>query len=275
MSEIPNTVNMDGGNTNTPSLLGKSMRKVCFTFNNYTNTEFTKIQEICEKRNYLFCIGKEVGESGTRHLQGYLEFKSPKTFATIKKLLPKAHLEKARGTRQQNLAYCQKDNDFVCNFPIPLKQQVLMEYDDVIWRPWQQNIIDMYVDPPCKRTIHWIIDTIGNKGKSFLTRYLVVKHNIVLADGKKADVFHQIAKRLESEDEVQGFSMVILDIPRHNADFTNYGLLEQLKNGLIMSGKYEGGTFVFPIPHVIVMSNAEPDYSKFSMDRWNIVNLDN
>lgn len=273
--QIPNTVNIDGGNTITPSNMPKTLRKCCFTSNNYTNLEYVKIIEICETRNYLYCIGEEVGEQGTKHLQGYLEFKSPKTFATLKKLLPKAHIEKAKGSRKQNLTYCKKDGKWKSNFPVPLDEQVLAEYDNIVWRPWQQEVIDLYVTTPDKRHIYWIIDTVGNKGKSFVTRYLVTKHKILIADGKKADVFHQVAKRLENVDEPEAFRMVILDLPRHNQEFTNYGLLEQLKNGLIMSGKYEGGTFVFPSPHVIVMSNAEPDYSKFSMDRWKIINLDN
>lgn len=273
-TESINIINIDGGNTETPSIMPKSFRKVCFTFNNYNNTEHSKIIEICESRNYLYCIGEEVGEQGTKHLQGYIEFKSPKAFSTVKKLLPKAHIEKAKGNRAQNLMYCKKDGNFKSNFPVPMSEQVLAEYDDVIWRDWQQEVLDMYVNEPDKRHIYWVIDTVGNKGKSFLTRYLVVKYGVVIADGKKADVFHQVAKRLENEEDVKPFRMVILDLPRHNLEFTNYALLEQLKNGLIMSGKYEGGTFVFPSPHVIVMSNAAPDYSKFSEDRWKIIDLD-
>ena len=273
--QIPNTLNTAGGNTITPASLPKTLRKCCFTFNNYTNIEYHKIVEICNDRNYKYCIGEEVGENGTKHLQGYMEFSSPKTFATLKKLLPKAHIEKAKGTRKQNLTYCKKDGKFLCNFPVPLEEQVLNEYKDIEWRPWQQEILDLYVQPPNKRHIYWVIDSVGNKGKTFLTRYLVVKHKILLADGKKADVFHQVAKRLENEDDQEAFRMVILDLPRHNQEFTNYGLLEQLKNGLVMSGKYEGGTFAFPSPHVIVMSNQEPDYEKFSLDRWKVINLDN
>lgn len=273
MSEI-NTNNIGGGNTNSPPINPKTMRKLCFTFNNYNNIEYSKIVEICESRSYLYCIGEEVGESGTPHLQGYIEFKTPKSWSTIKKLLPKAHIEKAKGNRQQNLTYCKKDGKFKSNFPVPLSEQVLAEYADVEWRPWQQEILDMYVQQPDKRHIYWVIDSIGNKGKSFLTRYLAVKHKVLIAGGKKADVFHQVAKRLENVDEENPFRMVILDLPRHAQEFTNYGLLEELKNGLIMSGKYEGGTFVFPSPHVIVMSNAAPDFSKFSSDRWKVIDLD-
>lgn len=154
-----------------------------------------------------------------------------------------------------------------------MRDQVLKEYDNVVWHGWQQDLLALYVTPPDARHIYWYIDPIGNKGKSFVTRFLVAKYNVVLANGKKADVCHQIAKRFEDPLKEECFRMVILDLPRHQQEFTNYGLLEELKNGLIFSGKYEGGTFVFPIPHVVVMSNAEPDMNKFSMDRWKIVDL--
>lgn len=67
--------------------------------------------------------------------------------------------------------------------------------------------------------------------------------------------------------------IVLLDIPRYNKEFTNYGVLEELKNGMIYSGKYEGGLCVFRSPHVIVFSNSKPDKNIMSKDRWNIVNI--
>ena len=276
MSDNLNTENTGAGNTDAaPVNLGSTMRRVCFTLNNYTNTEIQHIVSVSEQRGYLYCIGKEVGECGTPHLQGYLEFKSPKTFNTVKGVVGvRAHLEKARGTRAQNLAYCTKEGDHVSNFPVPVCEQVLRLYDGVEWYVWQQEIIDLLDKTPDPRKIYWITDVIGNQGKTFLTKYLVAKHRVLLADGKKQDVFHQIAKRLEDEDNQDPFQMVVLDIPRHMTDYINYGLLEQLKNGLIMSGKYEGGTFVFPSPHVIVMSNSAPDLSKFSQDRWHLINLE-
>jgi hypothetical protein len=50
----------------------------------------------------------------------------------------------------------------------------------------------------------------------------------------------------------------------------NYGAIEQIKNGLLFSGKYEGGQCVFNQPHVIVFANAEPKEEQMSMDRWDI-----
>lgn len=265
------TNDIGGGNTKTPP---KSVRKICFTYNNPNDTVIQDIIEICTLRGYLYCIGEEVGEKGTPHLQGYMEFPNPKQWKTVQNLFKKkAHIEKAKGNRKANLKYCKKDGKFHSNFPVPLKEQILAKYENVEWYDWQKKIIALHDEPAGDRKIVWVTDYIGNRGKSFLTRYMVVKFNIILADGKKADIFHQIAKRLEDTDNEDVFDMVILDIPRHNQEFINYGLLEQLKNGCIMSGKFEGGTFVFNSPHVIVMSNELPDYTKFSQDRWETIIL--
>ena len=82
--------------------------------------------------------------------------------------------------------------------------------------------------------------------------------------------FRPIAKKLE-DDEV--FNTVILDIPRHNLEYINYGLLEKIKDGLIYSGKYEGRDCIFDNVHLWVFANERPDTSKMSADRWNLITL--
>lgn len=57
-------------------------------------------------------VGRECGESGTPHLQGYIEFHNAKSFRTIKRLIPSAHIEKAKGDSKANRDYCSKDGDF-------------------------------------------------------------------------------------------------------------------------------------------------------------------
>ena len=51
----------------------------------------------------------ELGEEGTLHLQGYIEMKQPARLAALKKLLPRAHLEMARGTKGECIRYCLKE----------------------------------------------------------------------------------------------------------------------------------------------------------------------
>ncbi len=53
-----------------------------------------------------------------------------------------------------------------------------------------------------------------------------------------------------------------------------YSGLPQSKNGVLFSPKYESGQKIFKPPHVFVFANYEPDQTKLSADRWNIVQLD-
>lgn len=61
--------------------------------------------------NYLI-FGVEKGESGTEHLQGYIEFHKRRTLGGVRRLIPRAHWEIARGSPKQNVEYCSKDGDF-------------------------------------------------------------------------------------------------------------------------------------------------------------------
>jgi len=55
---------------------------------------------------YLF--GEEVGTNGTQHLQGVVKFNNPISFTSIKKKLPKCHIEKCKSWKS-SLTYCCKD----------------------------------------------------------------------------------------------------------------------------------------------------------------------
>lgn len=86
------------------------MTKFVFTLNNYTAEEQQQICDWASTNAKFAVVGKEVGENGTPHLQGYINLKKQQRFSAIKKVLPKAHLEKAVGTDQQNLTYCTKQD---------------------------------------------------------------------------------------------------------------------------------------------------------------------
>ena len=57
--------------------------------------------------------GREVGESKTPHLQGYLQLSQRSTVGKVRAFLPGAHISGARGSYQQNFDYFTKDGDFV------------------------------------------------------------------------------------------------------------------------------------------------------------------
>jgi len=57
-------------------------------------------------------IGFEVGESGTKHIQGYVDFNNPRVLGGVRGKVPYAHWEPRRGTASQAAEYCKKEGDF-------------------------------------------------------------------------------------------------------------------------------------------------------------------
>lgn len=87
-----------------------SARNWTYTLNNYSVDEQLSIEAI-ECRYNIF--GLEIGENGTPHLQGYIEFGKVMRFNAVKKLMPRAHIEQRRGTREQARTYCMKDGEYI------------------------------------------------------------------------------------------------------------------------------------------------------------------
>lgn len=89
-------------------------RAFVFTINNYTD-EVVEALHSYECRYLVY--GKEVGESGTPHLQGYVEHKDALTYSAFNKKLglkkggPFASCKKREGTPKQAAGYCKKGKE--------------------------------------------------------------------------------------------------------------------------------------------------------------------
>lgn len=85
----------------------------CFTLNNPTNEETKQIESALGNGATYIIFGREVGESGTPHLQGYVELSQRRRRGAVRELLGKrVHLEIRRGTQEQAVEYCRKDGDY-------------------------------------------------------------------------------------------------------------------------------------------------------------------
>jgi hypothetical protein len=87
-------------------------RKWVFTINNWTDEDWKGVielgKEIEEDGGYLI-VGKEVGEEGTPHLQGYVRFKNPRSRKElVKRFLKRAWIACAKGSETENYHYCAK-----------------------------------------------------------------------------------------------------------------------------------------------------------------------
>lgn len=125
------------GNTNQAP---KKSRNWCFTLNNYTVEELTQITQRFRNEKYLF--QEEVGEQKTPHLQGVIGFKNARSFNSVKKLIPRAHIEVCRSFAASVL-YCSKEDTRVgtiySNFDYS-KYTKKVEHKKKKWEPTKENI---------------------------------------------------------------------------------------------------------------------------------------
>lgn len=258
---------VEGGNTISPSTSSKKQIspsiRWCFTLNNYTKEEYSSIVLCFNEKSKLYIIGDEIGEKGTPHLQGYVEFKS--------KIRPlglfefnRIHWEKCKGSREDNIKYCSKQNvlvSFGCPKPIKIIDKL---YD------WQLDIEKLVLSEPDDRKIYWFWEDKGNIGKSAFIKYMIVKYKVLFCSGGK----HSDIMNLVFNQDMDACNCVMFDIPRANRGCISYASLESIKNGMVCNTKYETGVKIFNSPHLIVFANFPPDDTEqLSSDRWVIEKL--
>jgi len=89
------------------------LRHFCFTLNNYDEEALSTIKLFFTEEAKYWIIGKEVGDGGTPHLQGYASLSRQRPFNAVRdKLGSRCHIERARGTARQNREYCSKGGEF-------------------------------------------------------------------------------------------------------------------------------------------------------------------
>lgn len=83
-----------------------------FTWNNYPEDAEQTLKD-WKQITYGVYGHEKAPETGTPHLQGYVELKQSTPWKNIHKKLPGVHVEERKGNQSQAIAYCKKDGDFV------------------------------------------------------------------------------------------------------------------------------------------------------------------
>lgn len=105
----------------------------CFTLNNYTKDDVKQLKNF--ECSYMV-FGKEIGEQGTKHLQGYCEFETNRKRKRLSKFNERIHWEKRRGTSNQASDYCKKDGKYfekgTLSSPLQGKRTDIDEIKDMV-----------------------------------------------------------------------------------------------------------------------------------------------
>lgn len=309
---------------------GPKAKQWCFTLNNYTQEDVDRLSATnpdgsSTLRGVTYILfGREVGESGTPHLQGTVCFSHRKYRSGAIAVIGQAHFEVTRSL-DASIRYCKKEDENPIEIGVPPKQptqkgdktddieefknsvkegvydlvelrelhsRVVARFPDFVndyiqdkkpkpsitphpLRPWQQRLYHTLtvqaITPEekhkFKREIIFIVDLVGDTGKSWFARYFCNIHDNaqILVPGKKADM------TLVVNEDCRVF---FVDCPRSKqGDFIQYDFLEELKNGYIFSPKYRSRTKILEPPHLVVLMNEHPDMTKLSADRYVIIML--
>lgn len=282
-------------------------RHWCFTLNNYTDDDIERLNALDQEVDYLI-YGKEVGASGTPHLQGFVTFRTRIRRRSAIEKIGQAHFSIARNI-DQAIEYCKKEGDFVEVGNRPRGQGSRSDLDDfkaavvggehdmVVLRSkfsevvarfpkfcvdflqdnlpkkivelhplkdWQSQLYNDLQRQADDRKIIFIIDFMGNTGKSWFSHYYCHHHSNaqVMLPGKKADMAYMLNPLIR---------VLFIDAPRSKqGDYLQYDFLEDVKNGFVFSTKYECRVKQLQKVHVVVMMNEEPDRTKLSEDRFDI-----
>lgn len=262
-----------GGNT-SPLVKNEKKRPTqyvywSFTYNNYNietlETIFTILKHECD----WYIIQEETGESGNKHLQGTLKLKKKKRLLELLKLCKGPHYEPTICVTA-SAAYCSKEDKrtgdiWTHNFDIP--EKIINTFKPYGWQLEVLNIISKPV-PEDDRIINWFWENQGGVGKSILATWLFDYKHAMLCQGKTNDIYHLMTQFPDRR------KIFIFDTTMETMEFFRYSTIEQIKNGIVISGKYNGKIMRYNRPHVFVFANIPPDQSKMTKNkRWNIVDL--
>lgn len=254
-------------------------------------------------------MGREVASTGTPHLQGFVSFAGKVRLGKVKELIGgNAHCEIARDVRRA-IQYCKKDGNFdeqgispcfkgarndLEEFKAAVQGGLLdlaeirkthssvyaryprfcLEFvrdnlprrmvEGHALREWQKSLGERLRREPDARTIEFIVDLKGNGGKTWFGHYWssINEKCQVLTPGKKADMVFALQHDLR---------VLFIDAPRSKqGEYLQYDFLEEVKNGFVLSSKYESYVKTYGLIHVVVFMNEAPDMTKLSEDRYKV-----
>lgn len=244
-----------------------------FTLNNYTDKDVTQIQNIDSSKVPIIVFQSEIGDSGTKHLQGTLTF-STKGRAFSLGLNPKIHWEKkgrfSTLDQMRNYCACPDKRDTTANIVYQRGWEPTIKYVEHIdtLYDWEKDIIEKIDNYKPDRTIHYIWEANGCAGKTTFQKWLFTHYDkCVVLSGGATDMKNGIVQYQKENNYLP--NIILINIPR-SKEIMSWSGIEEIKDMFFFCGKYEGGMVCGPSPFLCIFANRPPPIDELSTDRWRI-----
>jgi len=279
-----------------------------FTWNNYNEQDVPT--RLPEGAAYIIA-GREVAESGTRHLQGAIGYTTKKSFSQVQHQFPNCHLSISRNVVHA-VNYCKKEGDYIEFGEVPSKEvrgqrsyirelqeavrngcysidqlredhpEVVAKYPRFVFDYLRQHRPRQPVEEHPLRQWQEILQNDLSQPPTSRTIIFVIDYDGNAGKSWFADWY--VANNIQCQIINPGkkadmtFALkeetttLFIDCPRSKqGDLLQYDFLEDVKNGRVFSTKYESGMKYLMPCHVVVMMNEEPDLTKLSRDRYKLI----
>lgn len=262
------------GNTKSQSSRSKQGNQFIgwfFTFNNYDQEDILALRLLFDRKCKEYVFQEETGENGTKHLQGAIKLNKRARLTEMKKIDNRIHWEITRHSTAADKYSCKENTrtgKIYTNKKIKAFIRTKSKFDTL--KP-REEIMEIIQQEPDNRSINWIYSHEGGVGKTSTAAYLERNYEgVCIVNGKGTDIKNSVITHINNDNPLD---ILIINVPRCNENHVSYAAIEEIKDGIIYSGKYEGGFANIEHPHVIVISNFAPDLNKLSEDRWNVIKI--
>jgi len=256
-------------------------RRWIFTWHNYPENweAYFSVHRQPEGKLHGYMGEREICPTTNRpHIQGWIDFGEGQKGRPFSLKLPKEiSFRKMRGSPQSNFKYCSKeDEQYIAWGTCTLAKPFEVQIDFAKSRgKWMQRVFNILNDVPHDRHVWWMWEPLGRAGKTLFSKWYVSVHSDTLVlSGSAHDMKNGIVewrKKKECSPRV-----IIINVPRSKKqEHMSWSGIEEVKDMIFYSGKYEGGMVNDKHPHVIFFANWEPEEQHLSGDRWRIIRLPN
>jgi hypothetical protein len=159
---------------------------------------------------------------------------------------------------------------FALEMKVQNQEKIENAFSESQLRPWQKDLMAKLTAEADARKIYCIYDKVGNAGKTWFCRYMKAKfpeRSVLVNNGKAADIAFVM-------HENEGADIVLFQLQRSVEEHVNYQILEQVKDNVFVSSKYQSSSHVGVPLALAVFTNFPLNWEQLSTDRWEIWKID-